>query len=147
MTSFFGPRRRNRRIRNLLIAAVLVVVAFLAYQYLKNDDSSDTTSSPTIPESTSTMVPSSVTETPVATPTPSDPTYVILTREYQWLVPSVEVMELQELLGIGADGLYGPGTREAHVTALEENGLSLSGVPDEPTGCSIISVKIFAGYK
>ena len=88
MTSFFGSRRRNRRIKNLLVAAVLVVVAFLAYQYLKNDDSSDVTSSTNIPESTSTMASSSVTETPVATPTPSDPTYVILTREYQWLVPS-----------------------------------------------------------
>ena len=138
MTSFFGPRRRNRRIKNLLVAAVLVVVAFLAYQYLKNDDSSDVTSSTNIPESASTMASSSVTETPVATPTPSDPTYVILTREYQWLVPSIEVMELQELLGIGADGLYGPGTREAHVAALEENGLSLSGVPDEPSGCTIV---------
>ena len=56
-------------------------------------------------------------------------------------------MELQELLGIAADGLYGPGTREVHVAALEENGLSLSGVPDEPSGCSIVIGKIFAGYK
>ena len=120
MTSFFGPRRRNRRIRNLLIAAALVVLAFIAYQYLKNDNSSTTSSPEVVPESTSAMIPSSATEIPMATPTPDDPNYVILTREYEWLVPSIEVMELQELLEIGADGLYGPGTREAHIAALEQ---------------------------
>ena len=83
-------------------------------------------------------VPSSATEIPIATPTPDDPNYVILTREYEWLVPSIEVMELQELLEIGADGLYGPGTREAHIAALEQNGLPLTGVPNEPTGCNIV---------
>ncbi len=138
MTSFFGPRRRNRRIRNLLIAAALVVLAFIAYQLLKTDNSSTTSSPEAVSESTSAMIPSSATEIPMATPTPDDPNYVILTREYEWLVPSIEVMELQELLEIGADGLYGPGTREAHIAALEQNGLPLTGVPNEPTGCNIV---------
>ncbi len=138
MNTFFGTQRRNRRIRNLFIAAGLVVLAFFAYQYLKGDSSSDEGSSTDGTESTSSMASSSVTESPVVTPTPSDPNYVILTREYQWLVPSSEVMELQELLGIDADGLYGPGTREVHILALEQNGFSLSGVPDEPTGCNIV---------
>ena len=138
MTSFFGPRRRNRRIRNLLISAALVVIAIFAYQFLKDDNSSDVGSSTAMTENTSAMVPSAGTETPVTTPTPNDPNYVILTRDYEWLVFSIEVVELQELLDIEVDGLYGPGTRELHIAALELNGLPLTGVPSEPTGCNIV---------
>ena len=56
-------------------------------------------------------------------------------------------MELQELLGIAADGLYGPGTREVHVAALEENGLSLSILLMNLQDAALLSRKIFAGYK
>ena len=138
MTSFFGPRRRNSRIRKLLTAGVLIVLAFIAYRVLMNSNSSDETSTTVMVENTSVTPTTMTTGTPIATPTPNDPNYVILTREYEWLTPSIEVMELQELLGIGADGLYGPGTREAHLATLEENGLPVSGVPDEPLGCSIV---------
>ena len=139
MTSFFGPRRRNRRIRNLLVGAVLVIFAFVAYRYLIDDnDTTDTSSSVVATETDTGTGNNNTLATPAATPTPSDPDSVILTREYEWLIPSIEVMELQELLGISADGLYGPGTREAHIAALEANGLPLSGVPNIPTGCNIV---------
>ena len=138
MTSFFGPHRRNRRIRNLLTAAGLIFVAFFAYLYLVDNDSSDTPSAAITTETETNTSANTATENQLATPTPSDPDSVILTREYEWLIPSIEVMELQELLGIAADGLYGPGTREAHMATLEANGLPLSGVPNIPTGCNIV---------
>ena len=56
----------------------------------------------------------------------------ILTAEYQWLVQSDDTARLQELLGIEADGWYGNGTRTAHITALENLDLPLTGVPDVP---------------
>ena len=84
MNTFFGPRRRNRRIRNLLVGAGLVVLAFLAYKYLVDDDDSSNTSSSAVATETDTDTGDSTTlATPVATPTPSDPDSVILTREYE----------------------------------------------------------------
>jgi len=147
MTSFFGPRRRNRRIRNLLVAAVLIILAFVAYRYLVDDNSSDDPSSSIAVQTEAATNTSTTIETPAATPTPSDPDTVILTREYPWLIPSAEVMELQELLGIAADGLYGPGTREIHVATLEANGLPLDGVPNVPTGCNIVISEDICGVQ
>ena len=40
---------------------------------------------------------------------------------------------LQEALGLTADGSYGAGTRQAHLNALEERGLSVANVPEQPT--------------
>lgn len=138
MTTLFGPRRRNRRIRNLATIAVLIILGFLAYRFVSNDDSLVTAVpvvTQEIGEATSTGADA---EIPEPTETPMDSDSVILQREYPWLVPTKEVMELQELLGIAADGLYGPGTREVHIAALEANGLPLSGVPNIPTGCDIL---------
>ena len=50
---------------------------------------------------------------------------------------------LQEALGLTTDGSYGPGTRQAHLNALQERGLTITNVPDEPEinqviGCSLI---------
>ena len=39
--------------------------------------------------------------------------------EYSWMEQSVRVADLQKVLGIEADGIYGPGTRSAHVTFLD----------------------------
>ena len=59
-------------------------------------------------------------------------TEAILTANYQWLVQSENTVKLQELLGIDADGWYGNGTRSAHITALENMNLPLTGVPGVP---------------
>lgn len=61
---------------------------------------------------------------------------MMLLRPYLWLENSEAVEELQELLGIEADGWYGAITREAHLAALEEKGFLADGVPDEePPPC------------
>ena len=56
----------------------------------------------------------------------------ILLAVYTYNERSDEVRELQEAVGAEPDGHYGPRTREAHLTALEENELDDSHVPDVP---------------
>ena len=56
----------------------------------------------------------------------------LLTDTYVWLQQSDGTAQLQEFLGVEADGWYGSGTRAAHVAALEERELPLSGVPEVP---------------
>ena len=55
----------------------------------------------------------------------------VLTFAYEW-GPSEEAVALQTLLGITADGWYGPGTQAAHVAELEARGLSTDNVPNQP---------------
>ena len=38
-----------------------------------------------------------------------------------------------EVLGVDADGWYGPGTRASHISENEKRGLSLGGIPPVPT--------------
>ena len=40
---------------------------------------------------------------------------------------------MQKVLGVDADGWYGPGTRAVHISENEKRGLSLEGVPPVPT--------------
>ena len=56
----------------------------------------------------------------------------MLTAPYAW-GPSVDTVLLQEVLGVSADGWYGPATREAHLAENESRGLSVEGVPAPPT--------------
>ena len=56
----------------------------------------------------------------------------VLSASYKW-GPNDEVVILQKVLGVSADGWYGPGTRSAHITENEKRGLSLEGVPPVPT--------------
>ena len=57
---------------------------------------------------------------------------MILTSTYTWLEQSDAVQELQEALGIEADGWYGNDTRTAHIAALEERELAIDNVPEKP---------------
>ena len=56
---------------------------------------------------------------------------MLLLGSYSWLENSEAVEELQEFLGVEPDGWYGAITREAHLAALEEKGLSAEAVPEE----------------
>tara|TARA_B100000427_G_scaffold250823_1_gene214066 strand:- start:2194 stop:3324 length:1131 start_codon:yes stop_codon:yes gene_type:complete len=61
---------------------------------------------------------------------------LILLGSYSWFENSEAVEELQEVLGVEADGWYGAVTREAHLLALEEKGFPVDGVPEEePVPC------------
>ena len=56
----------------------------------------------------------------------------ILTGTYTWLEQSDAVQDLQEALGVEADGWYGNDTRDAHLAALEELELAIDTVPEKP---------------
>jgi len=72
-------------------------------------------------------------ESPVDEPVDEE---AILTATYGW-GPSDEAVALQQVLGIGADGWYGGGTRAAHVAELDARGLAHDGVPTAPTTTTV----------
>ena len=100
------------------------------------------TSAGTVPATTTTTTaaPSTTTTAPVATTVAATTTttaapvdeLAVLTAPYAW-GPSVDTVLLQEVLGVSADGWYGPATREAHLAENESRGLSVEGVPAPPT--------------
>ena len=88
---------------------------------------------------TTTAAPSTTTVAPVATTTTTTTTTVapvdevaVLTAPYAW-GPSVDAVLLQEVLGVSADGWYGPATRVAHIAENAARGLSDDVVPAPPT--------------
>lgn len=135
MSQLFGPHRRNRRIRNLLLIVGVPTLILVAYfGFIKDDGNSNTDTSSETETTEETVEEEAVPEVEVVDNSPTG----ILTREYKWMVQSEDTQLLQELLGIAADGWYGEGTRVAHLLALEEAGLPLTGVPSIPSGCEII---------
>ena len=90
---------------------------------------------------TTTAAPSTTTTAPVATTTVAATTtttvapvdeVAVLTAPYAW-GPSVDAVLLQEVLGVSADGWYGPATRTAHIVENQSRGLPLDGIPPVPT--------------
>ena len=57
----------------------------------------------------------------------------LLTDSYQWGTASAsKTIMLQEALGLTTDGSYGLGTQQAHLNALQQRGLPVTNVPEEP---------------
>ena len=56
----------------------------------------------------------------------------MLTASYSW-GRSSEAVELQQVLGVEADGWYGPATRTAHLAENEARGLPVDAVATAPT--------------
>ena len=86
-----------------------------------------------VASTTTTTVPPTTTTTTVA-PTTTIPIdeIAVLSASYQW-GPNNAVVILQKVLGVDADGWYGPGTRSSHMSENEKRGLSLEGIPPVPT--------------
>ena len=78
--------------------------------------------------------PSIIPPTTTVAPTTTIPVdeIAVLSASYQW-GPNNDVVVLQEVLGVDADGWYGPGTRAFHISENEKRGLSLEGIPPVPT--------------
>jgi len=57
---------------------------------------------------------------------------------------SDRVAELQRLLGLGDDGVYGSGTRAAHENANEERGLEIDMIPVPPTTINPVNALMVA---
>jgi hypothetical protein len=62
----------------------------------------------------------------------------VLSSAYEWMEISDRVRELQLLLGINADGVYGRGTRQAHAEENEERGLGVGMLPVPPVEIGLI---------
>ena len=57
---------------------------------------------------------------------------------------SDQVATLQRLLGLGDDGVYGPGTRAAHLTENETRGLATDTLPYPPVAITPVNVAMVA---
>ena len=85
-----------------------------------------TTTTTEAPATTTTSMTTTSTTTTTTTIAPA------LTGEFSWGERSDDVRTLQVLLGVEADGVYGPATRAAHQTALEHLGLPTDDLPARP---------------
>ena len=97
-------------------------------------------SSTTVPATTvpSTTVPATTVPSTTVPSTTVPPTTVpinevaVLSAAYRW-GPSEASVILQDVLGVSADGWYGPATRTAHIVENQLRGLPLDGIPPVPT--------------
>jgi len=90
-----------------------------------------TTTSAPVMVATTTAPPTVSTAATTTTTIPVDEE-AVLTAAYAW-GPSEDAVLLQTVLGVEADGWYGPGTRQAHLAENEARGLSVVAVPSPPT--------------
>ena len=94
---------------------------------------------------TSTTSATSTTSTTSTTTTePLDPETVLLVASYEWMESSDRVAELQRLLDLGDDGVYGSGTRSAHINENEERGLGVDMIPVPPVEINPVNVALVA---
>ena len=91
----------------------------------------------TVPVAT-TVAPTATVPAPVTTVPPTTTTVApvdevaVLTASYSW-GRSSEAVELQQVLGVEADGWYGPATRAAHLAENDARGLPVDAVATAPT--------------
>ncbi len=91
----------------------------------------------TVPVAT-TVAPTATVPAPATTVPPTTTTVApvdevaVLTASYSW-GRSSEAVELQQVLGVEADGWYGPATRAAHLAENEARGLPVDAVATAPT--------------
>ena len=123
-----------------LKGAGIIFVVFLVF--LLATRAAEPSIRPVLYDARPSFTPPSTTVAPTTTVVPSTtvaPTTTIpideiavLSASYQW-GPNNAVVILQKVLGVDADGWYGPGTRSSHMSENEKRGLSLEGIPPVPT--------------
>ncbi len=91
-----------------------------------------TTTVPTATVPTATVPTATVPTATVPTATVPIDEVAVLSVAYRW-GPSEASVILQEVLGVSADGWYGPATRTAHIVENQSRGLPLDGIPPVPT--------------
>jgi len=80
------------------------------------------------PDETAATTTTAAPTVPTTTVAPLDQEVVLL-AEFRWNERGDRVRILQEVLGLTADGTYGPATRAAHLAANRSRGLSLELIP------------------
>ena len=91
-----------------------------------------TTTVPTTAVPTTAVPTTAVPTTAVPTTTVPIDEVAVLSTAYRW-GPSEASVILQQVLGVSADGWYGPATRTAHIVENQSRGLPLDGIPPVPT--------------
>ena len=87
-------------------------------------------------EPPATTAPTTTTDVPPEEPVDGNPAIdeaAVLGAEYGWFERGERVRELQRLLDLSADGVYGAATRAAHLAENEARGLATGGIPPVPT--------------
>ena len=105
---------------------------------------STTTSEPPATTTTSTTTSESPTTT-TTEPPPDEPVVdelAVLAGQYGWLEQGDRVRDLQALLGLSADGVYGGATRAAHLAEVQERGLAADGIPSVPTTTTTTTTEV-----
>ena len=90
----------------------------------------------TTSEPPATTAPTTTTEVPPEEPVDGNPAIdeaAVLGAEYGWFERGERVRDLQRLLDLSADGVYGAATRAAHLAENEARGLATVGIPPVPT--------------
>ncbi len=111
--------------------------------------STSTTTSTTTSEPPATTTTSTTTSEPPTTtttePPPDEPVVdelAVLAGQYGWLEQGDRVRDLQALLGLSADGVYGGATRAAHLAEVQERGLAADGIPSVPTTTTTTTTEV-----
>ena len=120
-----------------LVASVAVEVAspVEASQTSSVDTASTTTS--VAPVATTLAATTTVPTTTTTTVAPVDEV-AVLTASYAW-GRSTDAAVLQQVLGVEADGWYGPATRAAHVAENQARGLPVDAVATAPTTTTTVA--------
>ncbi|MDP6976009.1 MAG: hypothetical protein QF575_05515, partial [Acidimicrobiales bacterium] len=95
-----------------------------------------TTTAPTTTTSEPPATTTTTTDVPPEEPVDGNPAIdeaAVLGAEYGWFERGERVRELQRLLDLSADGVYGAATRAAHLAENEARGLATGGIPPVPT--------------
>ena len=127
----------SKRVMSIVTTLCVAAAMMVTISFASPSKTASTTKSTDIVRMS--VIDHSQTTTTSTTTTTIDPEIIkaqirrdVLLRSYAWGEQSVSVSELQVILGVAVDGLYGKATRAAHVAALQEDGLAETGVPPVP---------------
>lgn len=140
----FAARVAEPSVRPVLYpvsASPATLVAAVASQTSSSDaePASGTTTVPIAPTvSPTTAVPAPATAVPPTTTVAPVDEVAVLTASYAWGL-STDAVVLQRVLGVEADGWYGPATRAAHIAENEARGLPVDAVATAPTTTTTVA--------
>ena len=130
----FAARVAEPSVRPVLYpvsASPVTLVASVAVEVASPVEASQTSSVDTASTTTTLAATTTVPTTTTTTVAPVDEV-AVLTASYAW-GRSTDAAVLQQVLGVEADGWYGPATRAAHVAENQARGLPVDAVATAPT--------------
>jgi len=136
----FAARVAEPSVRPVLYpvsASPVTLVASVAVEVASPVEASQTSSVDTASTTTTLAATTTVPTTTTTTVAPVDEV-AVLTASYAW-GRSTDAAVLQQVLGVEADGWYGPATRAAHVAENQARGLPVDAVATAPTTTTTVA--------